>query len=99
VHPAPTLFWILHRDANAITCQLNARDDRSYGICIMPHWHPSSAVIERFESATLALLRHAALAKRLRNKGWIVIDRVVRRGLHATAQSGCGTCSVTQWPI
>lgn len=79
------LLWVLQRDAKVITCQLVARDDRSYEICVVPHWNPSSAVIERFESAALAVLRHAALARRLRDNGWIVIDHVVPRRLQAAA--------------
>jgi hypothetical protein len=81
----PLLLWVLQRDANAITCQLDARNDGSYEICFVPHWDPSSAVIERFETPTLAVLRHADVAKRLRENGWMVIDHVVPRGLHAAA--------------
>jgi hypothetical protein len=79
------LQWILQRDAKAITSQLNARDDGSYEICFVPHWDPSSAVIERFETPTVAVLRHADVTKRLRENGWIVIDHVVPRRLHAAA--------------
>ena len=79
------LHWVLQRDTNAITCQLDARGNRSYEVCVLPHWDPSSAVIERFDAATPALLRHAEVARRLRENGWMVIDRVAADSIHAAA--------------
>jgi hypothetical protein len=70
------LRWILRRNANAITCQLDARGSRCYEVCVLPHRDPSSAVIERFNAPRPALLRHAEVAKRLRENGWMVIDHV-----------------------
>jgi hypothetical protein len=79
------LHWVLQRDANAITCQLDARGHRCYELCVLPHWDPSSAVIERFDAPRPALLRHAEIARRLRADGWIVIDHVAADGSHAAA--------------
>jgi hypothetical protein len=72
----PLVEWILQRDTRAITCQLDVRGRETYEVCVLPHWDPSSAVIERFDAATPALLRHAQLACRLREAGWTVIDHV-----------------------
>jgi len=82
---SPMLHWILQNETNAITCQLDARGDRSYEVCVVPHWDPSSAVIECFEAPTPAFLRHAEIAKNLREIGWQVIDRVRTGGVHAAA--------------
>jgi hypothetical protein len=79
------LRWILQRDTNAITCQLDARGNRSYEVCVVPHWDPSSAVIERYDAPTPALLRHAEVARRLRENGWMVIDHVAADSMHAAA--------------
>jgi hypothetical protein len=79
------LHWVLQRDTNAITCQLDARSNRSYEVCVLPHWDPSAAVIERFAAPTPALMRHAEVARRLRENGWMVIDRVAADSLHAAA--------------
>ncbi|HEY7190793.1 MAG TPA: hypothetical protein VH436_29785 [Vicinamibacterales bacterium] len=79
------LQWVLQRDAHALTCELDARDDQSYEVCVVPHWDPASTLIERFETPTLAVLRHADLTKRLRESGWVVIDHVVPRGFNAAA--------------
>lgn len=76
---------ILQRDTNAITCQLEARGNRSYELCVVPHWDPSSAVIEGFDAPTPALLRHAQVASRLRDNGWMVIDHVGIDRVHAPA--------------
>ena len=68
--------WILEEDATAITCQLDARGNRCYEVCVLPHWDPSSAIIERFDTPAPALLRQADVSRRLRANGWIVIDHV-----------------------
>jgi hypothetical protein len=68
--------WILEQDGSAITCHLDARSNRSFEVCILPRWDPSSAIIERFHALTPALLRHAEVSRRLRENGWIVIDHV-----------------------
>jgi hypothetical protein len=82
---APMLHWVLRQDTKAITCQLECRGNGSYELCVLPHWDPSSAVIERFDASTSALLRHAEVANRLRENGWMVIDRVAADGVHAAA--------------
>jgi hypothetical protein len=79
------LNWILQRDTNAITCQLDARGDRSYELCMVPHWDPASAVIERFDAPMPALLRQADITKRLRENGWMVIDHVATDRHHVAA--------------
>jgi hypothetical protein len=68
--------WILEKDATAITCQLDARGTRCYEVCVLPHWDPSSAILERFDAPAPALLRQAEVSRRLRANGWIVIDHV-----------------------
>jgi hypothetical protein len=79
------LRWVLHRETTAITCQLDARGGECYELCVLPHWDPSSAVIEHFDDATPALLRHAEVVGRLRENGWIVIDHIGADGVHAAA--------------
>ena len=63
---APMLLWVLQCGANAITCEVDARDDQSYEVCVVPHWDPSATVIERFQTPMLAVERHADIARRLR---------------------------------
>jgi hypothetical protein len=72
---APILRWIFHRGASAITCELDARGNRSYDVCIVPHWDVLSSVVEHFEAPSVALLRHAEIARRLRASGWVLTDR------------------------
>jgi hypothetical protein len=77
------LRWVLRRHTKAaITCQLDARGNRCYEACVLPHCDPSSAVIERFDTPTPALLRHAEIARRLREDGWAVIDHVAGESVH-----------------
>ena len=70
---------------DAITCHLDIRGARSYEVCVVPHWDPSSAVIERYDAATPALLRHAEVARLLREDGWMVIDLVATDSIQTAA--------------
>jgi hypothetical protein len=72
-------------EVSAITCQLVTRSDWSYELYVVPHWDPSSAVIERFRTPAPALLRHAEVGRRLRENGWIVIDKGTPLGMHRAA--------------
>ena len=82
---APLVEWILQREAKSITCQLDARGDHSYELYILPHWNPSAAVIEHFDASLPAMMRHAQLARDLREAGWMVIDHVAAARIHAGA--------------
>ena len=83
--PTPMLQWVLERDVNAITCLVDAFGDGSYELCVLPHWDPSAACIERFDAPTPALLRHAEVARRLREDGWLVVDHADAGRVHAAA--------------
>ena len=81
--PAAMLHWVPRRDTSAITCQLDVRGDHRYELCVVPHWDPAAAVIERFSAPTAALLRHAEVASLFREQGWMVIEHVAGRGAAA----------------
>jgi hypothetical protein len=83
--PAPMLAWMMPRYSTAVTCQLDVRDDAVYELCVVPHWDPAAAVIERYDSANPALLRHAEVIGALREHGWIVIDHLAENGSAAAA--------------
>ena len=68
------LRWVFRRDTDAITCELDARGRHSYDVCVVPHWNVSSAVIEHYDTPAAALLRHAEIARRLRDHGWMLAD-------------------------
>ena len=69
--------WVFHRDGFAITCEVDAYGTQSYDVAIIPHWDPSSAVIERFNRPLRALERHMSIAQRLRDDGWVVVDHAI----------------------
>jgi hypothetical protein len=76
---------VLQREAQAITCEVDSCGP-DFEVCIVPHWDPAAAVIERFTAPTAALLRHADVARRLREDGWVMTDHVTaRRGLPSAA--------------
>lgn len=81
--PEPVLRWIFRRDASALTCGLDVRANRAYDVCVVPHWDVSSSLIEHFDAPAGALLRHAEIARRLRENGWVLTDYVT--AAHAPA--------------
>ena len=70
--PACILRWVFHRGADALTCAVEAGGRRSsYDVCILPHWNLSEATVEHFDAPVSALRRHAEIASRLRESGWV----------------------------
>jgi len=67
--------WIFQRDGSALTCRVDARARSSYDVLVVPHWNVSAAVVETLETPGRALQRHAEIAKRLREGGWLVAQR------------------------
>ena len=66
------LRWVFQRGAATLTCSVEAAADRSaYEVCIFPHWNLSMGSIERFGAPGGALHRHAEIASRLRDAGWV----------------------------
>ena len=79
----PVLRWVFRRDRDALTCGLEVGPNRNYDVCVVPHWDVSSSLIERFDAPAEALFRHADIARRLREKGWVLTDYV--SGDHSAA--------------
>jgi len=70
--PTSVLLWVFHRGGHALTCAVEATADRSaYDVCIFPHWNLSLGPVERFVGPGDALQRHAEIASRLRESGWV----------------------------
>ena len=70
--PACILRWVFHRGSDTLTCAVEASGRRSsYDVCILPHWNLSEATVEHFDAPASALRRHAEIALRLRQGGWI----------------------------
>jgi hypothetical protein len=72
----PVLRWILRRRAATLTCEVNVTSNGAYDVCIVPHWDVSQSILERCGGATDALRRHAEIARDLRERGWVVWERV-----------------------
>ena len=70
--PACILRWVFYRGPDALTCAVETPGDRSsYDVCILPHWNLSVATVEHFDAPASALRRHAEIASRLRQAGWV----------------------------
>lgn len=65
------LRWVFRRDDQAITCEIAANRRHSFKVSFVPHWDRSASVIERFDAAHDAFLRHAEVARELRETGWV----------------------------
>ena len=72
----PVLLWVFRRDFDAITCGVEVSASGQCAVRTVPQWNPSLAVVEPFDCAVQALQRHAELAHRLREIGWVVADHV-----------------------
>ena len=69
--PACILRWVFHRGADVQTCAVEPGGHDSYDVCILPHWNLSEATVEHFDAPASALRRHAEVASRLRQAGWV----------------------------
>ena len=70
--PTSMLRWVFHRGGHALTCAVEAAADRStYDVCVFPHWDLSLGTVESFAAAGSAVQRHAEIAWRLREAGWV----------------------------
>src|SRR4026208_1265821 len=70
--PTSVLRWVFHRGGHALTCAVEMTADRSsYDVCIFPHWNLSLAPTASFAPPAARLQRHAEIAARLREAGWV----------------------------
>lgn len=74
ITPETVLCWVFQRDLHALTCEVDARTDHDFDVVIVPHWNVNLSVAEHFASLPDALLRHAEVARRLRERGWAVAE-------------------------
>lgn len=82
--------WTFLRRGKALTCEVDARSADSYDVCVVPHWDVSSSVIETFTRASAALWRHAEIAGRLREEGWLLARDSDESGFGAPCQANGG---------
>src|SRR4051812_26136973 len=70
--PTCILRWVFHRGPDVLTCAVETAGHRaSCDVCVLPHWNLSVATVERFDAPASALRRHAEIASRLRDAGWV----------------------------
>jgi hypothetical protein len=69
--PVCLVRWVFHRGNAAVTCAVEAAGRASYDVCVLPHWNLSEATVEHYDAPASALCRHAAIASRLRQAGWV----------------------------
>jgi hypothetical protein len=55
----------------------------------VPHRDPASAIIERYDAPGAAFVRHAEIARWLREHGWMVIDEVAASIRSAQSSGSC----------
>jgi len=68
------LRWTFRRGNNILTCVIDrARNGHGYQLAIVPQTPSQSGRIEVFSSAFEVLLRHARIARELRDLGWTLV--------------------------
>jgi hypothetical protein len=71
----PLVRWVFQREQDLLTCEV-AVGRSAYEVSVVPHGDVSQSVIEPFDRASDALWRHAQIASRLRERGWIVAEHL-----------------------
>lgn len=66
------LRWVFQQNRRAVTCAIDVADDGAFDVSLVPHWNLSDTTIETFKTAASAFARHAEIAMKLRQGGWIV---------------------------
>ena len=71
------VHWTFQFGADLLTCGVEGQGS-TYRLFVVPNGHVETAIVETFPSSAVALQRHAALASRLRERGWTVIAYTAR---------------------
>ena len=65
--------WEFGRDHRRLMCAIHATPAASsYEVATVPLWDVAQTSVETFNSASAALLQHAAIAADLREAGWTI---------------------------
>lgn len=71
VESTPLLRWVFQQNRRALTCAIDVADEGTFEVSLVPHWNLSHATIESFKTAASAFARHAEIALKLRQGGWV----------------------------
>jgi hypothetical protein len=66
--------WTFQRGSELLTCQVHRQRGGLYRLSLIPHAPRGMSGVETFGHLVSALHRHAAIAKELRQQGWIVVS-------------------------
>jgi hypothetical protein len=66
--------WTFHRGNELLTCQVHRQRSGLYRLSLIPHAPKGLSAVETFGHLVSALHRHAAIAKELRQQGWVVVS-------------------------
>jgi hypothetical protein len=70
------LSWTFNKGNRMLLCDVVAdRGRRSFGVQVVPLWNLPSSTVERFDTPSNALCRHAEISRRLRESGWVLATR------------------------
>ena len=86
VAATPIVHWIFEFGADRLSCGVE-HDGSSYRLFVVPNGHADAAIVDRFHSSAAALQRHAALASRLRERGWAIVSYTGRESAARRYQS------------
>ena len=69
------LRWVLRKGTSAVSCEINMAADRSFRLRVVPSWAPGAELVQCFANPLAVMERHAEVAGRLREAGWVVTER------------------------
>ena len=70
---AEWLHWLYVRGNHTISCNVDLREGR-YALTLLPLWSPATQITETFRGPADAMRRHAELAARLQEAGWLLVE-------------------------
>jgi hypothetical protein len=65
--------WVFRRGNRVLTCEIMISGAHAFDVYVLPSWHRSEPVIERYHRFSEAVQRQAEMARCFRNSGWALV--------------------------
>ena len=71
--PISFMRWVFACGTRTLTCETLISGPQAFDVCVLPNWHQSEPVIERYDRLSRAVRRQAEIARRFRQSGWTLV--------------------------
>ncbi len=77
--PLSFIRWVFSCGTRTLTCETLISGPQAFDVCVLPNWHRSEPVIERYDRLSRAVRRQAEMARRFRKSGWTLVTNEHRQ--------------------